>query len=194
MYQSFTIGRHFRIRPPEEAAPADGRIDLVLARGAFGSGEHETTASCLELLADLPAVRGANLLDLGSGTGILAIAALKLGAGRAVCLDISPEAVQTCRGNCELNGVDGRVRHVTGSLDTLDETGFDLVLANIYGDLLIDFAADLAGRVKPGGWLLLSGILWEYNFEVRQAYQKLGCRAEKNRMLAEFSSLLLRKT
>jgi ribosomal protein L11 methyltransferase len=193
MYGPFLVGSQFRIVPPATPAVPD-RLDLVMERGAFGSGEHETTISCLELLEDLAAVRGAHVLDLGSGTGILSIAALKLGAASAVCVDISPEAVRNCRFNSRLNGLDRQITHVNGSLDDLAGSGFDLVLANIYGDLLLDFAADLSRRVRPGGWLLLSGILWEYNFDVRQAYTKAGCRILRNLMLEEFSSLLLQKT
>lgn len=193
MYQPFNIGTRFRIASPDSPASKD-RTDLVIAKGAFGSGEHETTASCLEILENLPNIQGAHLLDLGSGTGILALAALKLGAQSAVCVDISPDAVRTCRTNCEQNGVEDRVRHVTGSLDTLkaDET-FDLIIANIYGDLLLDLADGLVEHARPDSYLLLSGMLWEYNFEVRKKYSELGCYVIENHMLPEFSTVLLRK-
>jgi len=193
MYAPFHIGGRFRIIPPRPPA-GPNRIDLIMDRGAFGSGEHETTVSCLELLEKLPAVRGANVFDLGSGTGILSIAALKLGAATAICADISPEAVRNCRHNSRLNGVDERVTHLTGSLAELAADDFDLLLANIYGDLLLGFAAQIVPRVRPGGWLILSGILWEDNFSVRQAYEKAGCRVIRNRMLDEFSTLLLQKS
>ena len=194
MYSPFNIGTRFRITPPGNTPVEDERIALIIAKGAFGSGEHETSASCLEILEELPQVQGARVLDLGSGTGILAISTLHLGAAQAVCIDINPEAVRTCRLNCEHNGVSERVTHITGSLDSAKERDFDLVLANIYGDLLVDFAPDLVSRARTGGLLLLSGILWEYNFEVRQLYEKLGCRVLQNRMLNEFSTVLLEKT
>ncbi len=192
MYQPFNIGTRFRVAPPESPGSKE-RIDLVVAKGAFGSGEHETTVSCLEILETLPDIEGADLLDLGSGTGILALAALKLGADSATCVDISPDAVRTCRINCGHNGVEDRVRHVTGSLDTLDAgERYDLVIANIYGDLLLDMAEGLVGHARPGSRLLLSGMLWEYNFEVRKTYGELGCTLIENRMLEEFSTVLLR--
>jgi len=191
-YAPFAIGERFRLVPPGTAADND-RIDLVMARGAFGSGEHETTASCLELLETRPEVAGARLLDLGSGTGILAIAALKLGAAAALCVDIAPEAVHSARHNCGLNGIGSAISHRCGTLAAVPETGFDLVLANIYGDILLDIAADLVDRARPGALLLLSGMLWEYNFDVRQRYQTLGCTLLKNRFLEEFSTLLLQK-
>ena len=193
-YAPFLIGRSFRICPPEAKPPADGRIKLVMDRGAFGSGEHETTVSCLEALESLPFAGGEKVLDLGSGTGILAIGALLRGAGRAWCVDIEEEAVASCRRNCGHNGVADRVRHQCGTLETVSEAGFDLILANIYGDILLDVAAGLVARAKPGARLLLSGILWEYNFDVRQCYGRLGCRVIKNRMLEEFSTVLLEKT
>jgi ribosomal protein L11 methyltransferase len=146
------------------------------------------------MLAELPEVRGARVLDLGSGTGILAFAALKLGAARAVCVDINPQAVETARRNGVLNGLSERLTHRTGTLDPAGEDQFDLVLANIYGDILLDLAQSLVGRARPGALLLLSGILWEYNFEVRQRYERLGCEVIRNRMLEQFSTVLLRKS
>ena len=86
LFKPFTIGERFRITPPEESNPEDNRINLVIGRGAFGSGEHETTASCLDLLEQNDIASGSHLLDLGSGTGVLALAALHLGAASAVCV------------------------------------------------------------------------------------------------------------
>ena len=192
-FNPFIIGQRFRIVPPVTLSTPD-RIDLIMVPGAFGSGEHETTASCLALLESMAdSLQGSQVLDLGSGTGILAIAALKLGAANAVCVDIDPGAVETCRRNCELNGVADRVEHVCGTLEALPPRSFDLILANIYGDILLNLASDLTHRAKPGAPLLLSGILWEYNFNVRQAYERAGCQVIQNRMLEEFSSVLLKR-
>jgi len=194
MTGSIEIGNRLRVVSAGTAPLTDGRIDILIDKGAFGSGEHETTASCLDILCNLPDLAGRRILDLGSGTGILAIAALKLGAGEAVCVDISPDAVKTCRHNGEINGVNDRIRHVTGTVESLSEETFDLVLANIYGDLLVDLAPQLIPWAEPGGKLLLSGMLWEYNFEVRQLYTRLGCKVLQNRMLEEFATVLLEKT
>ncbi|MDT8419684.1 MAG: 50S ribosomal protein L11 methyltransferase [Desulfuromonadales bacterium] len=192
-YRPFEVGNRFRIVPPDNPETVDGRINLVMERGAFGSGEHETTCSCIEIIENLPDVEGARLLDLGSGTGILSIAALKLGAASACCIDIEQEAVTACRHNCSMNNVADRVRHLCGTLDRLAEGDFDLVLANIYGDILLEVADGLVARAKPGARILLSGILWEYNFDVRQRYQNLGCSLIKNYLLEEFSTVHLRK-
>jgi ribosomal protein L11 methyltransferase len=188
----FEIGGRFRVSSPGTPVPRDGRIDLVMAPGAFGSGEHETTASCLELLPTLRGLAGARVLDLGSGTGILAIAALKLGAGSALCVDIDPAAVRTCRVNCEQNGVSSQVEHARGTIDEVAEDRFGLILANLYGDILLEVAEVLVAKAEPGGALLLSGILHEDNFEVRGCYEQLGCTVVRNRMLEEFTTLLLR--
>jgi ribosomal protein L11 methyltransferase len=75
----------------------------------------------------------------------------------------------------------------------LEETDFDLILANIYGDILLDVAAELVAKTKSGGWLILSGILWEYNFDVRQKFRRAGCAVVKNRLMTEFSTVLLQK-
>jgi ribosomal protein L11 methyltransferase len=192
-YQPFNIGSKFRITPPGTPATNDDRIDLIMKRGAFGSGEHETTESCLELLGKFPVISGSRVLDLGSGTGLLAIAALQLGARHATCVDIEPKAVETAETNCRLNGLEDRVTHVTGILDAVRERDFDIILANIYGDILLDLAESLSTKLRPGGTLLLSGILWEYNFDVRQAYERGGCKVVRNLMLDEFSTILMHK-
>jgi len=191
-FTPFDIGQRFRI--VRENTPPTDRLDLVMIPGAFGSGEHETTACCLRILEGMTeSVQGAHVLDLGSGTGILAIAALKLGAASAVCVDIDPGAVETCRRNCELNGVADQVEHFCGTLEILPPRSFDLVLANIYGDILLQLATQLTQRAKTGSPLLLSGILWEYNFDVRQTYERAGCDVVRNYMLEEFSSVLLKR-
>jgi len=196
-YQPFFLGTRFCILPPGLTPPAGDQINLIMNRGAFGSGEHETTRSCLEILENFQCggqEKIEKILDLGSGTGILSIAMLLLGAGRAWCVDIEESAVQSCKENCRLNGVDERVTHVCGTVDGLQEGGFDLVLANIHGDVLLAVASDLVSKSRPGARLLLSGMLWEYNFDVRQKYQRSGCELMKHRMLEEYSTLLFRVT
>jgi len=118
---------------------------------------------------------------------------LKLGAEHAVCVDIEEDAVESARVNCQLNQLDDAVTHITGTLDTVKENNFDLVLANIYGDILLALAEPLTAKLKPGGTLLLSGMLWEYNFDVRQAYERVGCEVVSNHMLEEFSTVLMTK-
>ncbi len=193
IFNPFDIGRRFRILPAGCSISSIDRTDLIMAAGAFGSGEHETTASCLEMLETMPEVWDARVLDLGSGTGILSIAALKLGAKNAHCVDIDPLAVESCRQNCELNGVEDQVTHVCGTLQDVRETEFELILANIYGDILMGVADDLVAKAKAGAHLILSGVLWEVNFDVRQRYERLGCELVKNHLLEEFSTIVFKK-
>jgi len=193
-FSAFTIGERFRILPEGAEFQQDERIDIIMAAGAFGSGEHETTASCLKILENHPNIKGARVLDLGSGTGILSIAALKLGAKSALCVDIDPLAVATCQRNCEINQVSHQVEHVCATLDAVTENNFDFILANIYGDILIDVANDLSSKAANNAPLLLSGVLYEYNFDVRQAYKRLGFTEIKNYMLDEFSTVLLQNS
>jgi ribosomal protein L11 methyltransferase len=190
-FSPFSVGERFNIVPENVQTLASERINLIMTAGAFGSGEHETSASCLEELEHLPSLQERQVLDLGSGTGILAIAALKLGAKSALCVDIEPKAVETCSYNCELNQVQARVRHYCGTAGDIGAETFELILANIYGDILLGIADDLLEHASPGATLLLSGILYEYNFDVRQRYERLGCKVIKNRMLNEFSTILL---
>lgn len=196
VFSPFTIGGRFLVVPPEYEAPAaGGPVVLRLAPGAFGSGEHETTAACLDLLAGLePALTiGADVLDLGCGTGILAIAALKLGAARALCIDNDGDAVASCRRNAALNRVEERIALHRGTLDDAPPFTGGLVLANIYGDILIAEAESLVARARPGAPMVLSGILHEQMFDTKLCYERLGCRAVKVRMLVEFGALQLER-
>lgn len=164
---------------------------LLLRRGAFGSGEHETTASCLEVLAALAPLDGATVLDLGCGTGVLAMAALRFGAARAVCVDIDPRAALLAAGNTRVNGLFGRVSSLAGEVTALAQIRFDLITANVPAEVLLGQAEALVQRTVPGGWLLLSGILWEEAYDVRRRFLRLGCRCRRERWLDEYCTLLL---
>jgi ribosomal protein L11 methyltransferase len=134
-----------------------------------------------------------SVLDLGSGTGILALAALRLGAQRAVCVDPEAAAVRTSQRNAQLNGVEDRVVHVQGTLAAVAPWPFDLVLANLYGEVLLAEAAGLVARLGSTSRLLLSGILWQDQFAVEQSYCRLGCAIERTWMLEAYCTLLLRR-
>lgn len=192
-YQPFDIGKRFTITPPDHSLTNHGRIPIIMDRGAFGSGEHETTQSCLELLETLSPIKNMKVLDLGSGTAILTIASLLLQPGQAWCVDIEAGAIKSGQRNCQRNKVDHLINHQCGTLNDLQENNFNLILANIYGDILLDVATDLVAKASSGSMLILSGMLWEYNFDVRQKYQRLGCKLITNRILDEFSTVLLKK-
>lgn len=193
IFKPFNIGG-FTIVPGGEPVPPGAGIPLVMGKkGAFGSGEHETTASCLEILERLPGIKGMRALDLGSGTGILAVAAARLGAGSVVAVDIDPGAAESCAANVRLNGVEERVLTLCGELACLKGGGFDLLMANIYADIHLALADEMVARTRPGGYLLLSGIPIQDKFEVQLRFQRLGCGLLDMRIMEEYVTILMRK-
>ncbi len=195
MDREILVGEKLRIvRPGMKAGPSN-RVDLVIARGAFGSGEHETTLSCLEELEQIE-LTGKRVLDVGCGTGILAVAALKLGASEAVCVDIAREAVETTRKNAALNKVEDRLTTVLGTVDMLPEhlrVGYDVILANIYPEVLRAIAYTLYDMASPGAFLIGSGVLWEDNQEIVELYKKVGFELVKNRWLEDYTTFVMIK-
>jgi len=172
---ALSVGR-VHVRPSWVEAPAPaGAAEVVLDPGmAFGTGTHPTTALCLAALSELVTGRpGLSVLDVGTGSGLLAIAARKLGAGRTVGVDNDPVAVRVARENAERNGVDVALS-VTPAGDVPGT--FDLVLANILANTLVELAPALEARLAPGGVVLLSGILAPQAEEVRAAYLARGLR------------------
>ena len=146
------------IRPPHipyEAKPSEVVIDLVPGL-AFGTGQHQSTRLCLGFLAEQ--IRGGErVLDVGTGSGILAVAAAKLGAGSVVAVDIDPLAVDAARQTVRQNRLSERVEVQEGSIPKGER--FDVVVANLTADLLQHLASDLRGSVKPTGILVVSGLI-----------------------------------
>jgi ribosomal protein L11 methyltransferase len=172
-FRPLDVGR-VRVRPSWiPGAPPPGCVEVVLDPGmAFGTGSHPTTSLCLSALSDLVSRRpGASVLDVGTGSGLLAIAARKLGAGRVVANDNDPKAVEIARENAARNGAD--VEIVPDPVEGVAGT-FDLVVANILANTLVELAPALAAKLAPGGVVLLSGILAPQEAEVRRAYVALG--------------------
>lgn len=156
------------LRPDEdEAAPDDGGVLVRLAPGlAFGTGGHATTRGCLAAIAAVPPT-GLEVLDFGCGSGVLAIAALALGAARAVAVDHDPQAIAATRENADRNSVLDRLA-VRERLEAQDSC--DLLLANVLAGPLMELAPMLMARVRPGGRAVLSGILPEQAEAVRAAW------------------------
>ncbi len=156
---------------------------------AFGTGNHDTTALCLLILQDL--VRGGEtVLDVGTGSGILAIAAAKLGASNVVGVDNDPVAVDAARKNVAMNGVDACVRIARGDTPRVFEGAADVVLANIIPNVIIPMAGALYEKVKPGGRLVTSGIVHERADEVRQALEAVGLETLEARSRGEWVALV----
>ncbi len=184
------IGRTWAVLSPGENPP-QGRTPLLVRKGAFGSGEHETTLSCLEELEALGDLQGRRVLDLGCGTGILAMAAALQGASSVVAVDIDPRAVAVTRENARLNGLSLEIH--LGSLEKAPGS-FHLIMANIQGDILMDLARDMVEKLLPGGTLLLSGVVFHENYQVLLTFQHLGCHLKKNRFMEEYTTLVMEKT
>jgi ribosomal protein L11 methyltransferase len=169
------VGRRLVVRPTwrrHRRTPDD--VVLALDPGmAFGTGLHPTTRLCLaaiEALADRGALGGARVLDVGCGSGILAIAALRLGAARALGLDTDPIAVGATVANARRNGLARRIKARSGSLPS-GEPVHDVVLANLIAGVLVPLAPALRDELRPGGTLLASGIFVDREAEVRAAFE-----------------------
>lgn len=193
IFRPFNVGS-FTIIPEGEPHPSPCGIPLIMGKkGAFGSGEHETTASCLKSLEQLSEIRGTEVLDLGSGTGILAIAAARLGANRVVALDIDRRAAESCMDNARLNGVESRVIAVCGELACMREGTYDLFLANIYADIHLALADRMVAMTRPGGLLILSGIPLQDKFDVQNRFWRLGCEQIDLDIMEDFTTIVMRK-
>ena len=168
-FQPMRFGQRLWIVPSWHEAPEPEAVNLLLDPGlAFGTGTHPTTALCLEWL-DGQDLRDCTVLDFGCGSGILAIAALLLGAPQAVGTDIDPQALEASRDNASRNGIDPARFPVYLPAD-LPQQEAEVVVANILAGPLVQLAPTITALVKPGGRLALSGILAEQAEEVRAAY------------------------
>ena len=160
----------------ESYVEQDGEIVIHIDPGmSFGTGRHETTRSCLRMLDDWTAKgNSGSFLDLGCGSGILSIAAAKLGLSPIAALDYDPDAVQGTRENQQRNNLEHAFAPVVGDVSCLQlPTSFDLVAANILAPVLIEHAQNIANTVRPGGSLILSGILDSQYPQVKDAYCSL---------------------
>lgn len=196
-FKPVRIGKRLVIKPTwEEYQEAEGDLVIRIDPGmAFGTGAHPTTKMCLESLERIAFdACGGKLpnpvLDVGTGSGVLSIAAALLGATEITAVDIDPEAVRVTRENLELNGVADLVAASTTDLSRLPE-GFAVVVANILAEELVRLSDQLISRVAPGGWLILSGILTEKEEFVRAGFPSL--TLVENPREAEWSCLTLRK-
>ena len=179
-WKSLRFGRRLWVCPTAAEPPDDP--DAVVVRLdpglAFGTGTHPTTALCLQILDSLP-VAGRNVIDYGCGSGILGIAALKLGAAHVTAVDLDPQALLATRDNAMRNGVSANIDVQGVDMGGADREGAGpqgglrpayCVMANILAGPLIELAPTLTAACEPGGFLLLSGLLKTQAYEVKAAY------------------------
>src|SRR5262245_50607975 len=172
-YEPIAIGQSLLVCPSwkRDQAQNTDRVVIEIDPGmAFGTGTHETTRGCLEMLEKY--WRGGSLLDVGTGTGILAIAAIKLRPGsRVVGFDVDPEAIDVALENAAINGVADDIEIEVNKLGSYQGQEFDLVLANLTADALIPLSPDFPLVLKPQGALIASGVLLEQVDGVRAALE-----------------------
>jgi len=200
-FKPVQAGRIFVHPTDQPARTGEGRIAIALDAGpAFGTGGHETTRGCLlalDRLANRARFAPKRLLDLGCGSGILAIAMAKLWGQAVDTVDHDPVAVETAAANALANEVASLVvTRVGDALKSTTLTGqgpLDLVTANIVANPLIAIAGDLSHAMAPGGFAILSGILREQERQVRAAYRDAGLKAYGSVRLGQWPTLILRR-
>jgi ribosomal protein L11 methyltransferase len=194
-YRPLRASNRFVIRPPWfEAEPTGDDIVLVLDPGmVFGTGMHPTTRLSLYQI-ERHVSEGQSVFDVGTGSGILAIAASRLGATPIDAVDIDPMSVRVARSNLELNDLAGEITLEVGSADwaTHAQKTYDVVIANIIARILIEFSADLRHCTRPGGLLLLSGIIEPKESLVREAFEPAGFRFVDRNQIEDWVSLTYR--
>ncbi len=171
-YKPFMLTNTLKIIPSWENGNIDEKTIIMDPGMAFGTGTHETTSMCAFLIEELME-KGYKVLDIGTGTGILSIVASKLGAASILAIDIDPIAVKTAKMNLKENNIENVVVEL-GELKHFEKNGFDLIVANIVSDVLIDISADMKARLRKGGCLVCSGIIQERENDVVKALENAG--------------------
>jgi ribosomal protein L11 methyltransferase len=172
--------------------PKENEIVLTIdPKMSFGTGEHQTTRLILGMLESY-VKKGMKVLDVGSGTGILAIAAVKLGALRAVAVDCDEICLENCKENCELNSVTNSVEIITGEINAVNENDFDLILANIHKNVLLEIAGKIKAKIKKDGVVILSGLLETDINPIVKKYHQLGFNSIETGTMDEWISLAFR--
>jgi ribosomal protein L11 methyltransferase len=198
-FKPLRVGRRFLVSPTWEPVPSgQGRLLIRIDPGrAFGTGHHETTRLCLEWLENCPRELDfksspLSLLDVGTGSGILAIGAALLGFGKVVGIDNDPEAIEVAEENIVLNGLSDKIR-VLRAIPEEVRGSFDVVISNIQCVPLIRMSETIASKLRDEGRLALSGILAEQADEVCAEYEKRGLRPTGAKTAGEWVLLAFRK-
>ncbi len=193
-YKPFRVGRHLIVKPTwEPYRDEDGDIVIEMDPGmAFGTGTHETTNMCLILLEKYM-VNGMRVMDIGTGSGILAIAAAKLGADKVLAVDVSPDAVKVAQENIARNGVQGNTRAAKGDMVRDEAMECDLVAANIVAGAICVLAEPIKKFLHPGGYFICSGIIAEREKDVLTALKDSGYAVLDRLVQGEWVALCARR-
>ena len=193
-FKPFYAGSHLVVKPtwePFDPKPDDLVIEIDPGM-AFGSGTHETTGMCLALLEEI--ISGdEEIIDVGTGSGILAIGAALLGAGHVLAIDIDPDAVKVAKENVQKNHVENKVSVQQGNLLDRVSDVCDICVANIISDVIISFAAPLMAHIRPGGLFLCSGIVSQRSDEVETALRSAGYEILRKETRGEWTAFLSRR-
>ena len=193
-YKPFKAGKSLVVKPtwePYEAQEGDRIIEIDPGM-AFGSGTHETTSMCLELLEETM-TGGETVIDVGTGSGILAIGAAMLGAKDVLAIDIDPTAVKVAQENIEHNHLTDRIVAIEGNLLDKIDSSCDLCVANIIADVICFFAKPLTAHIVPGGKFICSGIIKEREGDVHNALIEAGYEIIEIRRKGEWVAMLSRR-
>ena len=193
-FEAVNVGERFIVSPSWKL-PEDnhGRIVIQIDPGmAFGTGTHETTRLCLEAIERY--WKGGSLLDVGTGTGILAIAAAQLEPGaRVLAIDVDPLAIEVARENVAINGVSDSIELSEAQPRDLAGRSFDVVVANLTAEVIVDLTRDLADCLASNGSLILSGILTEFEVDVERALTADAFSVIDRREAGEWCALVARR-
>lgn len=174
----------------KEYSAKENEIVLTIdPKMSFGTGEHQTTKLVLRLLAKIVKPK-MKVLDVGSGTGILAITAIKLGAKKAVAVDFDEICLENCEENCVLNDVENSVDIITGEIDDVNEKDFDLIIANIQKNVLIEIADKIKSKLNFNGIVILSGLLESDKDDIEKKYHSLGFRTKQIEQMDEWIAIV----
>jgi len=179
------------IRPTfKNYSAKDNEIVLTIdPKMSFGTGEHQTTKLILQLLEKY-VHKGMKVLDVGSGTGILAIATVKLGAEKVVAVDFDEVCLENCKENCILNDVEKSVEVLNGEIDNIVEKDFDLILANIQKNVLLEIADKIKAKLNQNGVVILSGLLESDKSVIETKYHSLGFKTELVESMDEWLAMV----
>ena len=172
-----------------------GEDEIVLTidpKMSFGTGEHQSTKIVINLMEKYlkPDMK---VLDVGSGTGILSLTAVKLGALKAIAVDNDNVYYENCIENCRINNESDRIQVIEGIINDVEEIGFDLILANIQKNILIEIADEISNKIKKGGIVILSGLMIGDESDVISQYKAVGFGLVETKTMDEWIALVLKK-